>query len=276
MQYRLISAAASDEAWLESLRRCVYQELFHATWGGWDEDRHLRHFTACLERGHISVIEVHGARVGMVQIFNEPTAVEVAEIQVHPSHQNRGLGTCVLRDVIATAGDRRKAVRLRLGLENDKALRLYQRLGFRLVAQSETHNHMELEPSAGLALLGSPAIRNEDLNALFESAWPSHETRDFQPILSRSLVYIGAYQGSRLVGFVNVAWDGGVHGFILDTTVHQQFQRRGLGLRLLREAERQARASGLEWLHVDFPPDLELFYRAAGFIGMAAGLLRLR
>jgi hypothetical protein len=32
------------------------------------------------------------------------------------------------------------------GLKNDKAFRLYQRLGFRRVAQSETHNHMEYEP----------------------------------------------------------------------------------------------------------------------------------
>ena len=37
MQYRLIPAAPQDEAWLEALRRSVYQELFQATWGGWDE-----------------------------------------------------------------------------------------------------------------------------------------------------------------------------------------------------------------------------------------------
>jgi ribosomal protein S18 acetylase RimI-like enzyme len=90
------------------------------------------------------------------------------------------------------------------------------------------------------------------------------------------LVYIAAYRGSRLVGFVNVAWDGGAHGFILDPTVHVEFQRRGLGLGLLREAARQARTSGLEWLHVDFPPGLEPFYRAAGYVGTAAGILRVR
>jgi ribosomal protein S18 acetylase RimI-like enzyme len=36
-----------------------------------------------------------------------------------------------------------KAVRLSVALKNDAALRLYQRLGFRRVAQSETHHHME-------------------------------------------------------------------------------------------------------------------------------------
>jgi ribosomal protein S18 acetylase RimI-like enzyme len=123
--------------------------------------------------------------------------------------------------------------------------------------------------------LRSPSLKNEELNQLFESAWPSHEFRDFQSVLVRSLVFIAAYRGPLLVGFVNVAWDGGAHGFILDPTVHADFQRRGIGLRMLREAEQQARASGLEWLHVDFTADLEPFYRAAGYVGTAAGVLRV-
>jgi len=36
-----------------------------------------------------------------------------------------------------------------------------------------------------------------------------------------------------------------------------------------------ARAAGAEWLHVDFEPELEPFYRAAGYRPTAAGLLRL-
>lgn len=127
-----------------------------------------------------------------------------------------------------------------------------------------------------LVLRESAVLGNAALNALFASAWPGHETRDFQPVLARSLVTIAAFAGPRLVGFVNVAWDGGAHGFVLDTTVHPEFQRRGLGLRLLRDAERAARARGLAWLHVDFTAELEPFYRAAGYVGTAAGLLALR
>ena len=94
-------------------------------------------------------------------------------------------------------------------------------------------------------------------------------------MLERSLVYIAAFEGPRLVGFVNVAWDGGMHGFLLDTTVHRDHQRRGIGTALLREATAAARERGLAWLHVDFEPALEGFYRAAGFAPTAAGLLRL-
>jgi ribosomal protein S18 acetylase RimI-like enzyme len=147
MQYRLISALPSHERWLENLRRSVYQELFHATWGGWDEVRHVCQFTECIKKGHISIIEVEGIDAGMVQLFDEPDAVDVAEIQVHPAQQNRGIGSRVLMDVIINSHRSRKCVRLSVGLKNERALRLYERLGFRRVAQSETHNHMECRPA---------------------------------------------------------------------------------------------------------------------------------
>lgn len=84
-------------------------------------------------------------RVGMIQLFDHPDAIEVGELQIQPSHQNRGIGTCVLRGIIASAQAQQKKVSLTVALKNDKAFRLYQRLGFRRVNQSETHNHMVCE-----------------------------------------------------------------------------------------------------------------------------------
>jgi ribosomal protein S18 acetylase RimI-like enzyme len=119
-----------------------------------------------------------------------------------------------------------------------------------------------------------PDLSDAALNELFGAAWDGHSPRSFQPVLARSLTWIAAFAGSRLVGFVNVAWDGGVHGFILDTTVHGEFQRRGIGTGLMREAARVATERGIEWLHVDFEPRLEPFYRGCGYRPTGAGLLR--
>ena len=58
--------------------------------------------------------------------------------------------------------------------------------------------------------------------------------------------------------------------FILDTTVHGDFQRRGIGTELVRLAAEQAKAAGCEWLHVDYEPELEPFYAQAGFKPTAA------
>jgi GNAT superfamily N-acetyltransferase len=80
-----------------------------------------------------------------------------------------------------------------------------------------------------------------------------------------------------LIGFVNVAWDGGVHAFVLDTIVAAAFRRRGIATALVAIAEREARAVGCEWLHVDFEPHLTTFYlEACGFRSTPAGVIELR
>lgn len=74
----------------------------------------------------------------------------------------------------------------------------------------------------------------------------------------RSLTWVTAFDGETLVGFVNVAWDGGVHAFLLDTTVHPDWGGRCIDTALVRLAEVAAREHGaLEWLHVDYeaPPE---------------------
>jgi len=118
-------------------------------------------------------------------------------------------------------------------------------------------------------------VDNQALDALFDAAWPNHTPIDFAKFVASSLFYILAYRSDALVGFVRVIGDGGIHGFILEPTVHPDAQRQNIGTTLLREAATAAKARGVEWLHVDFLPELTEFYRRAGFRHTAAGLLQL-
>jgi GNAT superfamily N-acetyltransferase len=121
----------------------------------------------------------------------------------------------------------------------------------------------------------SPRLSNTELNELFVSSLPVHEERDFQRVLAHSLTWVGAFSGERLVGFVHVAWDGGLHAFVLDPTTHRDFRKRGIGRGMVAKAAEVARERGVEWLHVDFEPALAPFYRRCGFVPTSAGLLHL-
>jgi GNAT superfamily N-acetyltransferase len=134
---------------------------------------------------------------------------------------------------------------------------------------------MSKSEAAAVIYRTNPACGNAELNELFAAAWVGHKFRDFTPVLAHSLAYVCAYQGDSLVGFVNLAWDGGIHAFLLDTTVHPAQQRLGIGRRLVEVAVQEARRRGVEWLHVDYEPQLEAFYRGCGFRPTAAGLIRL-
>lgn len=124
---------------------------------------------------------------------------------------------------------------------------------------------IEIDPFPGTAAL----------DRLWRVAWAGSGPADPNAILSRSLVHLGAFDGDLLVGFVNVAWDGGVHAFLLDPTVDPAYGRAGLGTRLVRDASRLAGERGAQWLHVDYEPHLAEFYRKCGFRPTEAGLMRL-
>jgi len=91
-----------------------------------------------------------------------------------------------------------------------------------------------------------------------------------------SLGWVCARDEDGLVGFVNVAWDGGAHAFVLDTVVAVRARRQGAATRLVELAVDGARAAGCEWLHVDFEPHLRpLYFDTCGFSPTDAGLIRL-
>ena len=121
----------------------------------------------------------------------------------------------------------------------------------------------------------SPDVNNETLNALFADAWRDHVSRDFSVVLSQNLGHVCAIADGDLVGFVNVAWDGDKHAFLLDPTVRSDFQRQGIGTHLVRRAIDLAKSKDVEWLHVDYEPRLLEFYAKCGFGTTEAGLMNL-
>ena len=93
---------------------------------------------------------------------------------------------------------------------------------------------------------------------------------------AHSLGWVCARFGGRLVGWVNVPWDGDTHAFIIDTLVAADHRRGGVGRRLIETCVVEARAAGCEWLHVDFDEHLRTFYiEACGFDPAPAGVMAL-
>jgi len=122
-------------------------------------------------------------------------------------------------------------------------------------------------------------FENLELNRLHAEAFGHRVLGDdwLGQLERHSLGWVTARMEGRLVGFVNVAWDGGAHAFILDTAVANRTERRGIGTTVVRTAVEHARAAGCEWLHVDFDNHLrEFYFDACGFEPTDAGLIALQ
>jgi GNAT superfamily N-acetyltransferase len=125
------------------------------------------------------------------------------------------------------------------------------------------------------------AFGNQEVNALHAEAF---ETRvydesewNWEQLVDRhSLGWVVGRDEGRLVGFVNVIWDGLVHAWIQDAMVAADARGQGIGVALVNAACGGAAAAGCEWLHVDFEDHLRPFYYdRCGFEPTNGGLISL-
>ena len=132
--------------------------------------------------------------------------------------------------------------------------------------------------SLDVAYLWRGEFSNDAVNRLHAAAFHHRLYNDdwWTQVNRHSLGWVCARRAEELIGFVNVAWDGALHAFILDTMVAQDSQHQGIATRMLSICATEARNARCEWLHVDFGDDLRpLYFESAGFMPTNAGLIRL-
>lgn len=94
------------------------------------------------------VIELEGVPVGRLRLVRPGNGIHVAGIQIHPSHQGRGIGTAVMHSVIKEASEKSLPLTLEVEKDNPAARRLYLRLGFVVVEDRGDRECMTLHNSA--------------------------------------------------------------------------------------------------------------------------------
>lgn len=89
---------------------------------------------------------------------------------------------------------------------------------------------------------------------------------DYPRALQGYWTYIGGFTAEGiLVAWCAVVSDGVRHAILLDVIVHPDYQRQGVGLRLVRAAVEYCLAHGVDIIHVDFEPHNIVFYEKCGF-----------
>ena len=91
---------------------------------------------------------IDGDPVGMLQLAPHPRGLEVCEIQIAKAVQNQGLGSGLLRHIQAQAQSASRAVALDVPKRNDRARRLYERLGFEKTGENDSHDLLLWQPQS--------------------------------------------------------------------------------------------------------------------------------
>jgi ribosomal protein S18 acetylase RimI-like enzyme len=140
-------ALDSDLSFLWWLHQVTMRDYVEKTWG-WDsafqEQRFREVFVA--DRDGLEIIEESAERIGCLRIVRDATRWFLAAIEIAPSHQGKGVGTLLVENVCQDADALGVPVDLRV-LKVNPAIRLYWRLGFALVGETNTHYLMRRGPA---------------------------------------------------------------------------------------------------------------------------------
>ena len=94
------------------------------------------------------LIVVDEKPAGRILVFRETDANLLVDIALLDEYRNRGIGTQLLRELIASSEKEGRGVRLQV-LKNNPACRLYQRLGFIQTGEDGMYYQMLRKPAVG-------------------------------------------------------------------------------------------------------------------------------
>jgi tryptophanase len=114
-----------------------------ATWG-WQEAWQREYFAGKFEPRNRQIICVAGQDAGVVVVEKRAQELYLALIELLPQFQGQGVGTAVVRRLIDQAQDFALPLALHVLKSNGPARKLYERLGFQIVAEEEIRWKMAL------------------------------------------------------------------------------------------------------------------------------------
>jgi GNAT superfamily N-acetyltransferase len=120
--------------------RWVVESLF-----GWDQVREEENFARFFKFDEARIITADGRSVGWIQEQLDDSRINLGSFYVMPEMQRRGIGTQVLRTLLAHATEQSKAITLAV-VKINPARYFYERHGFRITHEDQHKFYMRVDP----------------------------------------------------------------------------------------------------------------------------------
>lgn len=127
----------------EGLMRPLTEELL----GQWNEPAQKRVVEMALAQAGAFIVVKDELDAGWMQVIEVPDHLYLAQIYVVSPFQNHGIGTAILRELIDNVRETSQSLTLDV-MKNNRARLLYERLGFKVVGQSDYKLTMQWQDTA--------------------------------------------------------------------------------------------------------------------------------
>jgi ribosomal protein S18 acetylase RimI-like enzyme len=144
MLIALRPASVTDLAFIYEVTEASMRGYVEQTWGQWHRALQLEHVEKSFDPATHRVLLVDDEPAGLVAVVVHESQIELEKLYLSPRFQNRGIGSHVVKQVLASAASTGKPVRLRVLKVNESAQRFYRRHGFVVTSASPERVFMEV------------------------------------------------------------------------------------------------------------------------------------
>lgn len=131
---------SSEIHFIYDLKKEVYKEYVEKNYGEWNEENQQKLFSRFMKE-NFKDIELIYLKDELVGFYNgkdkDNNTFEIGNICVKPEYQNKGIGTAVLKEILFE--HKEQNIKLQVFKINDKAIKLYEKMGFKKEDETETH-----------------------------------------------------------------------------------------------------------------------------------------
>lgn len=135
---KLRTACQDDKEFVYQVKCAAMKEYIEQTWG-WDEhfqrELHERRFGS----QEFQIVSLDGHDVGIMSVALEPDCVFLNLIYILPEHQGQGIGRKCMLTVFERATKSNLPIKLKVLKVNTRAAAFYERLGFVIAGDTDTH-----------------------------------------------------------------------------------------------------------------------------------------
>jgi GNAT superfamily N-acetyltransferase len=113
-------------SWDEQLQREIHRQRFRpsSTW----------------------IIKYDDKEIGLLAFDREPDHIRVRQLFLLPEYQGLGIGVYLMKDILKESKQKGIPIRLQVLKVNNRAKVFYERIGFSVTDETETHHKMEYKP----------------------------------------------------------------------------------------------------------------------------------
>jgi len=131
-------ATASDSRFAFNVKKAALGAYIAETYG-WDEAEQRRLHEERFRASRTQIIGWEGMDVGLLATDEIDDRIRLQQLFVLPHAQNQGIGSLVLARVLQSANVTGRPVCLQVLKSNPRARAFYERNGFALTGETETH-----------------------------------------------------------------------------------------------------------------------------------------